>query len=136
VRHGRPLSTSPPRPPDFPTPRQPHAHRYDSRTMSKGTLALVAAISSATGAACTALFYSSRRTVQNANLPPPPVTASGSAATLKEPSPVNPAGLFQYGILISLFSFSRFFSLLILCSSGPKDVMADVFFFSQDSPGQ
>lgn len=74
--------------------------------MSKSTLAIIAGISAATGAAATAAIYSSR---PERRLPPttpttiptptsPAVPVPGSPSILKDIiSPVNPNGLFQYG---------------------------------------
>ncbi|TGZ77350.1 hypothetical protein EX30DRAFT_323669 [Ascodesmis nigricans] len=69
--------------------------------MSKFT-ALIAAASAATGAACTAFFFSTRSqpapVTAAAPASAPVLSGSGSAAVKQAlQSPVNPAGLFQYG---------------------------------------
>lgn len=73
----------------------------DTPAMSKTTLGLIAAASAATGAAATALFFSSKKPAAAA-VPPAVATAStravpsGMRMALAD-SPVDPAGLFQYG---------------------------------------
>ena len=77
--------------------------------MSKTTLAIIAGVSAATGAAASAAFFSSRRD-RNVSLQPTPTTAIPTPTTptpaVPVPiplsrkdliTPVNPSGLFQYG---------------------------------------
>jgi endonuclease G len=76
--------------------------------MSKTTLAIIAGVSAATGAAASAAFFSSRR---DRNVPTLPPTSTTTVPTPTKPAapfpvplsrkdlttPVNPSGLFQYG---------------------------------------
>lgn len=73
-----------------------------SPNMSKITLGIIAAASAATGAACTALYYSN--TSRKATSPVPITPRSqvsreswGPRTPGSTQSPVDPAGLFQYG---------------------------------------
>jgi endonuclease G len=98
--------------------------------MSKITLGLVAAASAATGAACTALFYStaSKKAAQPHQPVPVAVTSKVSppASTLARsvPSLVDPAGLFQYGMR-SASSFPWLCSLPVLSGfPGPVNDLA------------
>ncbi|KAJ0423524.1 hypothetical protein BJY00DRAFT_278667 [Aspergillus carlsbadensis] len=85
--------------------------------MSKATITAIAAASAATGAGLTAIFYSARPSSQQQKpvpttaptvVPPTPVTAAppsqpsppslaGKAAVAAATSPVDPAGILQYG---------------------------------------
>ncbi|KAI1917722.1 nuclease [Ophidiomyces ophidiicola] len=77
--------------------------------MSKATFALIAAAGAATGAGITALVYSAKTSRQQQLAPsaPPTLTKPPSPAAVPRPSapqlpsrlqsPVDPAGLFQYG---------------------------------------
>ncbi len=79
--------------------------------MSKTTLAIIAGVSAATGAAVSAAFLSTRRDRDTTTLQPTPTTAIPSSTTSTTPAvpvsiplsrkdsitPVNPSGLFQYG---------------------------------------
>ncbi|KAG5297828.1 DNA/RNA non-specific nuclease [Histoplasma ohiense] len=79
--------------------------------MSKATVAMIAAASAATGAALTAFMYSSKNRQQQlgSRLPPPATTTPTTSIPTPHPkspvfqqslsakSPVDPAGLFQYG---------------------------------------
>ncbi|KAL5337716.1 hypothetical protein BJX70DRAFT_225466 [Aspergillus crustosus] len=83
--------------------------------MSKATVAAIAAASAATGAGLTALFYSSRPGSQQPKTAPPPTTTAlppptapitappalpvppSLATKATTTSPVDPAGIYQYG---------------------------------------
>ncbi len=76
--------------------------------MSKTTLAIIAGVSAATGAAASAAFFSSRRDRSVPTLPPTSTTTVPTPTKPAAPfpvrlsrkdliTPVNPSGLFQYG---------------------------------------
>jgi len=82
--------------------------------MSKTTFGLIAAAGAATGAVCTAVFFSSRKPAPLPAQPPVPAgVAAGLARQKQERQPsklVDPAGLFQYG-MYRQGSSARFFHL-------------------------
>lgn len=84
-----------------PSPRQ-CAPPPPPQKMSKLTLGVIAAASAATGAACTALYYSaaSRKvtpSVPSTTAPAPSKLPKPGQTQTQTQSPVDPAGLFQYG---------------------------------------